>query len=179
MVEPAMTSSCGRPRPSLSTRKPSGFSSQRGTQQGEPAGKVLVISTPGSRNGRGVPVMTAWKTPFELPRASFSSTKPSVPLIVVIEGIETRIPSKRSSWSIPPVGVRFAIVSTVGAGSVRAVPLSTTVDEVNSVSVRSLPLGVNSTTVPVTVTSLPTAAAAGGAPPVKTKMPSDVAAFAS
>ena len=90
-----------------------------------------------------------------------------------------------SNFSAVPgraVGPKSVLVSGTGVG--RATPVSTTwiiETEVSWVmdSWLRLELGVNSETVPVTRTRLPTAAEVGGAVDVKTKMPSDVAGLRS
>ena len=45
--------------PLLTTRSSSGLSSNRGTQQGDPAGRSAATSIPGSRKGRATPAITA------------------------------------------------------------------------------------------------------------------------
>src|SRR5438034_2658492 len=88
------------------------------------------------------------------------------------------MPSYFSSWSMGPAGSVSAAVSTTGGGS--GLPeLIAKMLVVKLISVAGgLPrswLGMNSWTVPVTQTSLPTTAAAGGAAEVNTNTPSDVA----
>ena len=84
-----------------------------------------------------------------------------------------RMPSKRSSWSGVPAGLRMVVVSTIAAGS--GFPL----DEIETFAAE-LEICVrvkNSVAVPVTVTRSPTATA--GKPPTKTKIPSEVVGSAS
>src|SRR5690242_11625462 len=58
-VCPLVTSSAAPPVcPFVLTDRTSGFASQRGTQQGEPAGNGSGNWMPGSRKGRGVPGST-------------------------------------------------------------------------------------------------------------------------
>jgi hypothetical protein len=102
--------------------------------------------------------------------------EPLVPEIVVIEGTVTRMPSYGVSWYSPPDGVSIVFVSVIGAG--RAFPVLTrvTVGEL-LISVAGVWLALAAgkvATVPVTLTTLPIAAAAGGAELVKTSMPSGV-----
>ncbi len=88
---------------------------------------------PGSRKGRGVPVMTAKNTPFDVEVALDSSTFPCVGATTVSDTTATRMLSNRSScWRLaagfgPALGSSIAAVSTTGAGS--ALPVEFTVME--------------------------------------------------
>ena len=107
-----------------------------------------------------------------------SLTVPCVGAMAVREPTRTRIPSKRSSCSSVPLGSVSAAVSVTGAGRALPVETSPTVgDPAISVAggLKGSCGGTNSWTMPRTCTRLPTAAAAGGALPVKTKIPSEVA----
>src|SRR5262249_16830977 len=93
----------------------------------------------------------------------------------VSESTCTRMPSYFSTFS-KLLGFKSVVVKVTAAGSELPVETTPTVGPVSSVSgglFGSL-LGRNSETVPLTVTRLPTAAAAGGVLEVKTKMPSEV-----
>ena len=95
----------------------------------------------------------------------------------VRDSTATRIPSSLSSCSMSPAGSVSRTVNVTGCG--RGFPLETSVttgEPAISVSggLEGSLAGTNSCTWPETRTALPTTAAAGGAPPVKTKMPSDV-----
>src|SRR6266542_1248932 len=86
-----------------------------------------------------------------------------------------------SSWRIEPVGFVSAVVRVMAGGSGLPVETTEVVELTSSVTgglLGSEP-GMNSCTVAVTLTRLPSAAAAGGALEVKTKMPSDVLVFPS
>src|ERR1041385_251651 len=131
---------------------------------------------PGSRNGWGIPTITPKKTPLEVDVALASLTLPSVGPLTVITSTCTRMPSYFSSWSIGPAGSVSAVVSVTGVGSGFPVLISEIDGPPISVDdglLGSL-LGINSFTVPVTCTRLPTAATAAGRPDVNTKTPSDV-----
>src|SRR5262245_29074715 len=137
---------------------------------------------PGSRAGRGTPVIVPKKTPFDVCVAFASLTLlPSVAPLTVSEATDTRIPSSRSSWSKTPAGSGKVAVSGTTAGSGLPVVRRTVVGEVISVTggCSTSDEGTNSEIVPVTCTKLPRAAAGGGAALVNTKMPSDVAGSAS
>lgn len=136
---------------------------------------------PGSRSERGTPVTTPWNTPLLLPVALVSLTLPAVAALTVSEATETRMPSTASNWSKAPAGSGNVVVSAMGAGKGLPAEIWTTVGELSSVSGgwKGSEPGTNSTTVAVTWTRLPTAAAAGGAELVKTKMPSEVSGSAS
>src|SRR5262245_55821066 len=137
---------------------------------------------PGSRAGRGTPVIVPKKTPFDVCVALGSLTLlPSVAPLTVSEATDTRIPSSRSSWSKTPAGSGNVAVRGTAAGSGLPVVRRTVVGEVSSVTggCSTSEVGTNSDTVAVTWTKLPRAAAAGGAALVKTKTPSDVAGSAS
>src|SRR5438067_7945659 len=87
------------------------------------------------------------------------------------------MPSYFSRLLMALSGAMSVVVRTTGAGSAR--PLASAVTEGPVISVvdglfRSL-LGMNSETLPVTQTELPTVAATGGALEVKMNTPSEVA----
>ena len=124
---------------SLSTRIRSGFSSNSGTVAGASDGGGVSNSMPGSRKGRGVPVITAKNTPFEVDVAACSSTFPWVGATTVSDMTATRMLSNRSSCCRlaagfgPALGSSIAAVSMTGAGS--ALPVELTVMEAWPISV--------------------------------------------
>src|SRR6266540_2577102 len=159
----------------LSTRRRSGLVSKIGTQQGVP-GSGLEASMPGSRYGLGLSGITPKKRPFEVAVAAASFTLPRVGPTTRRVSTWTRIPSYLSSWSKLPAGSGSMLVSRTAAGRGLPVESTSTVGKEISVSgglVGSEP-GMNSVTVPVTLTSLPMAAAGGGSELVKTNTPSEV-----
>src|SRR5207247_9925050 len=81
-----------------------------------------------------------------------------------------------SSWSKLPAGSGSVLVSRTGAGRGLPVESTSTVGPEISVSggLVGSEAGMNSVTVPVTLTSLPMAAAGGGSELVKTNTPSEV-----
>src|SRR5947207_14220109 len=111
-----------------------------------------------------------------------SERLPSVGPVTIIASTCTRMPSYFSSWSIGPAGLVSAAVSVTGVG--RGLPvLINEIVGVPEISVEdgllgSL-LGINSATVPVTCTKLPTVAVAVGRLEVKIKTPSEVLGSAS
>src|SRR6266508_1103300 len=119
---------------------------------------------------------------MEVDIAFASEIEPCVGPTTVSESTCTRIPSYFSSCSIEPVGSVSVAVSVIGAGN--GLPLESRITlgapaiSVTGGLLGSAP-GMNSWTVPVTLTSLPTAAPGGGADEVKTKTPSDVLGSAS
>src|ERR1043166_9912691 len=130
---------------------------------------------PGPKNGSAVPVIPPENVPNEVDVAFGSLTEPSVGPHTVSESTCTRMPSYFSTFS-KLFGFKSVGVSVIAAGSELPVETIPTVGPVSSVAgglFGSL-LGLNSETVPVTVTRLPTTAATGGALEVKTKIPSDV-----
>ena len=92
---------------------------------------------------------------------------PPVGATTCMPEIDTRIPSNRSSCSRPPVGLKSALVKAIAAGSGLPVETWLTVG-VPEISVWGglfgSDEGLNSWTVPETLTMAPTAAAAGGVP---------------
>lgn len=145
-------------RPSVSTIRRSGFSSNRGTQHGDPGGSGREISRPGSRNARGVPERTVSISP-KLLVGAIETSGPAC----------TRIASNRSSWSSVPPGFSSARVRTAAGGSVWPLESTSTRSFDVPICVRSK----NSTTPPDTVTRSPTETP--GAVEVKTNRPSEVA----
>ena len=114
--------------------------------------------------------------------AAASLMLPSEAATTRLRAALTRMPSYFSAVPGNAVAPKSALVSSIGAG--RATPVATTWMEVTDTSSvidswLRLVAGVNSVTVPVTRTRLPTAAVAGGAVEVKTKMPSEVAGLPS
>src|ERR1700674_1541517 len=170
---------------SLSTRILSGFSSKRGIVAGAPAGSGSDMAMPWVRKGRATPVTTPKKTPEEVEVALGSESVPPVAAATVSDATVTRIPSYSSSESngfdVSDAWVVSAAVIKIGAGSWLPVESNVTVGVMSSVSggLCGSADGMNSCTVPVTLTELPIAAAAGGALEVNTKMPSDVSGLAS
>ena len=106
-----------------------------------------------------------------------SLTVPPVGAITVSEGTVTRIPSKRSSCSMPPAGLVSAGVRVMGVGNGLPELRKSTVMAPESSVIGALTgsaAGMNSDSVPTTRTSFPLAAAAGGALLVKTNTPSEL-----
>src|SRR5258708_26303220 len=121
---------------------------------------------PGSRNGRAIPGSTTKKMPLEVEVALASLTLPPVGATTLSTSTWTRMPSYFSSWLMDPAGSVSVTVSVTGVGKGLPVLINDTAGD-PEISVAggllgSL-LGINSLTVPVTWTRLPTAAAAGGA----------------
>ncbi len=77
---------------------------------------------------------------------------PSVGPVTVSAATETRIASRRSSWSCTPAGLGKEVFSAIAAGSGLPDEISETVGEVSSVNggCRGSAEGTNSATVPVT-----------------------------
>ena len=152
--------------------------SKRGVFTGS-GGVSSSTPTPGSRNGRAMPSTTPQKLPFGKARASFSSMLPSVGAVATRRATETRMPSSGSSWSTGPFGSVIAAVISTGAGSALPLLMMLTTGPVSSVMKSWCGLDEErySSTVPDTRTRSPTATV--GAPPVNTRMPSEVAASAS
>ncbi len=93
-----------------------------------------------------------------------SETLPCVGAMAVSEATLTRMLSYFSSCSIEPVGLVSAAVSATGAGSALPVEKTDTDGDPAISVIGGLPgsaEGLNSVTVPVTVTELPMTAAAG------------------
>src|SRR5438552_3938621 len=92
------------------------------------------------------------------------------------------MPSNFSSCSIDPAGSVLADVNIIGTGRGLPEEMRVTVG-LPEISVTGglfgSDVGLNSATVPLTKTELPTEAAEGGAVEVKTNMPSDVFGSAS
>src|ERR1051326_1103409 len=182
-MAPVVTSSLMEPPwTAVFTRMISGLVSQRVTVIGAPGGNGSGSCTPGSRNGWGIPAITPKKTPLDVEVALASDRFPSVGPDAVSTSTCTRMPSYFSSWSIGPEGLVSAAVSMTGVG--RGLPVLISVTEgppeisVEDGLLGSL-LGMNSATVPVTCTKLPTVATAVGRLEVKTNTPSEVLGSAS
>ena len=168
--------------PRLRTIRRSWLVSKRGGFLPAGIGNTSSTPMPSSRNGRATPGTTTWKTPVVLEVADDSVMLPSELATTRLLAAATRMPSSRSAVPGRAVGPKSALVSSTGAG--RATPVASTwIDVTETISVIAswlrLVAGVNSVTVPVTRTRLPTAALAGGAVEVNTKMPSDVAGLPS
>ncbi len=144
-------------------------------------GNTSITPMPGSRNGRATPSSTTWKTPVVLELALDSVMLPSEPATTTALATVVRMPSNFSALSGVDAALKSALLSVIGAGSGLPLDNTTIVGPVNWVIDRwlRLLLGTNSATVPVTRMRLPTAAEAGGAVEVKTKMPCEVFGSAS
>ncbi len=136
-----------------------------------------MMPMPGSRNGRATPGRVTWNTPSLLAVASFSSMLPPEGATTTARATLTRMPSRRSSVPGRASDASSAADSSTGAGNATPVSSTSIVGPVIWVMVNwwGLEGGTNSATVPVTRTRLPTTAVAGGAPPVNTNTPSEVA----
>jgi len=124
---------------------------------------------------------TTWNTPSLKASASFSSMDPPLGATTIDWATLTRMPSYRSSVPGNASLPRSLAPSSIAAGSATEVASSSTVGDTSSVMVSWFGADEDrySSTVAVTRTRLPTAALAGGAPPVKTNTASEVAASPS
>ena len=150
--------------------------SSSGVAPGWPA--LSTRRTSGRRTSGGTPK----KTPVETDLAAAWFTTPSVGEDTARTSILTRMPSRRARRSPASARSRSARPSTTASGSSWPVEtrVTPTTPEITVTGGRSTsPAGASRLSRPVTINALPGVARAGGAPPIKTKMPSEVALSSS